>query len=63
MFEVHSADGVYPDLSAREALAKARSLRRSGLNEVLIFQADGTRISQYALTKLAQRKAEGAAEA
>ncbi len=56
MFSITGGNASYCDLSARDAAAKARQLRRQGFNDVEIFQADGTRISQYALDQIVRSK-------
>lgn len=43
---------MFTDLTAREAALKARALRRTGLNDVEIFRADDSRISQHALDQI-----------
>ena len=52
MFTVRGGGSAYLELTAREAASKARELRRTGLNDVEIFRADDTRISQYALDQI-----------
>jgi hypothetical protein len=52
MFSVESGGVTFSELTAREALTKARLLRRTGLNDVRIFRSDGSRISQYALDQI-----------
>ncbi len=52
VFKVHGAGARFAGLTASEAALKARALRGAGLNDVEIFRADGTRISQYALDQI-----------
>lgn len=60
MFRVQGGGSTFVDLTPREAAAKARALRRSGLNDVEIFRPDNTRISQYGLDQLVRSEAEPA---
>ena len=52
MFKVAGGGSTFEVLTAREAASKARTLRRSGLNDVEIFKPDGTRVSQYLLDQM-----------
>ena len=57
VFRVQGGGSVFVDLTARDAALKARALRRTGLNDVEIFQADDSRISQYALDQIVRSEA------
>lgn len=58
MFSVVGGGSTFSGLTAREAALKARSLRRSGSNDVELFRSDGSRISQYALDQIVRLEAE-----
>ena len=58
MYKVTGGGASYPELSAREAACQARSLRRTGLNDVEIFSPAGDRISLYALDQLVRAEGE-----
>ncbi len=52
MFTVRGGGSAHLGLTAHGASIKARELRRSGLNDVEIYNADAIRISQYALDQI-----------
>jgi hypothetical protein len=62
MFKVQGGGSAFDNLTARDAASKARSLRRTGLNDVEIFRSDGARISQYALDQIVRSDADNAGE-
>ncbi len=61
MFRLTGGNASYHDLTAREAAAKARQLRRQGINDVELFREDGSRISLYALDMIVRERPEGSA--